>query len=277
MEARTKAFRSLNAPSQDWVSLELQKEVVVAIANRLNVVETELGNANAPDLRRTALHDAADHFGASHFLIGDYVMNGAEVMLSLRLVDAESSLIVSAARGPVRVPGLRGRGRSLGLSAAAAGTPALSSSVQPKASGTPSLDGSYVLAQSDPEDFERWLARQQAKQAARSEDFETWLARQRAKPAVSSEDFETWLAREQAKQAAEQAADLAQQSTPGSKPSAPLAGSATPPGATALDPTGRMPWRTPSLAQLLGIKIEEGPVVPQAGGEAQASGDDDPR
>lgn len=250
MEARAMAASSLTVPGDDWVGRELQKEIVVAIANRLNVVDTELGRMDAPDLRKTKLHDAADHFGASHFLVGDYVSRGDEVILSVRLVDSESNLIVAAARGVVRVPGFddRRRGRSVGLSTAAAGAPSLASAARSQASSTPPQGGSSSSPQPEPEDFETWLARQEAERAAEQD----------------------------LKQAAE-GADLSQASTPASEPPAARAESSKPPRTltpTSLDPTGRMPWRTRRLAELLGIG--DGPAVATAKGAAQAS-DGDPR
>lgn len=248
MESRAMAASSLTVPGDDWVGRELQKEIVVAIANRLNVVDTELGRMNAPDLRKTTLHDAAKHFGASHFLVGDYVSRGDEVILSLRLVDSESNLIVAAARGVVRVPGFdnRGRGRSVGLSPAAVGAPSLASAVQSSASSTTPLDDSSVSPQPEPEDFETWLARQEAERAA-----------------------------EQDLEQAAKGADLSQRSTPASEPPAARAESSKPPKTltpTSLDPTGRRPWRTRRLAELLGI--EDGSAVSSAKRAARTSDDD---
>ena len=81
------------------IATELEHQLLLALHSRFNVVDTELSKPD-PDAGRDPLL-AADFYQATHLLIGDFARDGDELMLCLRLVDADSKLIVAASEGSV--------------------------------------------------------------------------------------------------------------------------------------------------------------------------------
>lgn len=83
----------------DSLGLILEHEFVVALSRRVNLVDKEAaGNPETATLNPT-LTDRAEFYAATHVLVGDYIEQGNDVMISVRLVDAKSRLIVAAASG----------------------------------------------------------------------------------------------------------------------------------------------------------------------------------
>lgn len=102
-ETRPETTRaSMQETPDDLIGLRLEHELVIALATRLNVVEAELVEP-PPASPRAALGESAAARGATHVLVGDYVRQRDALQITLRLVDAESRLIVAAARGEVKL------------------------------------------------------------------------------------------------------------------------------------------------------------------------------
>jgi TolB-like protein len=92
------------------ISEDLQHHVLMEINTKLNILEK--GFMPPPELARpgSELRAWAKQTNATHVLVGDYVVRGDDICISLRLVDVETRLIVAAAGG--MVPGGAGRHRS---------------------------------------------------------------------------------------------------------------------------------------------------------------------
>ncbi len=88
----------------DQVSEVLEHEFVIALASRLNVVESELSGPSASQVQVSTLSDVASSYGATHLLVGDYQRCDGLLIVSVRLIDAGSKIIVAAARGTVAFP-----------------------------------------------------------------------------------------------------------------------------------------------------------------------------
>ena len=85
----------------DEIGVALEHEFTIALSNHLYLVEAEF---YTPLLGRTSgatQGDLAAARGATHLLVGDYQRKGSELLVSVRLVDVESRLIVAAASGVV--------------------------------------------------------------------------------------------------------------------------------------------------------------------------------
>jgi hypothetical protein len=103
-ETRQETARvSVRESSGDVLGLRLEHELVIALAARLNVIESEVGEAELTAGAGAALGERAAARGATHVLIGDYVRQRDRLQLTVRLIDADSRLIVAAARGEVRL------------------------------------------------------------------------------------------------------------------------------------------------------------------------------
>jgi hypothetical protein len=82
------------------VGRELEQELVLALSQALYVLDPELvGETQSED-------EVVRDFGATHFVMGSYAPQDDNLILSLRLVDARTKLIVAAARGIVDVASL---------------------------------------------------------------------------------------------------------------------------------------------------------------------------
>jgi hypothetical protein len=92
-----------NGMPADLIGVRLEHELVIALATRLNVVESELLEPGLVTTARAALGESAAQRGATHVLVGDYVRQRDAIQITLRLVDADSRLIVAAARGSVKL------------------------------------------------------------------------------------------------------------------------------------------------------------------------------
>lgn len=79
----------------------LEREFVVALSNDLNLLDAEFSGADAPSLEVDGPSSVGEHHGATHLLVGSYHERGEDLVVTVRLIDAESHLIVSAARGTV--------------------------------------------------------------------------------------------------------------------------------------------------------------------------------
>jgi len=96
-------------PAEDVVGLRLEHELVIALATRLNVIESEHDDVLASGNATPAAVPSAESIlarGATHLVVGDYVRERDLLQVNLRLVDADSRLIVAAARGAVRLGGI---------------------------------------------------------------------------------------------------------------------------------------------------------------------------
>ena len=101
-QTRPQTTRATATPD-DMIGLQLEHELVIALATRLNVVESEFVEPSLAPPARGALSEGATARGATHVLVGDYVRQRDVIQITLRLIDAESRLIVAAARGEVKL------------------------------------------------------------------------------------------------------------------------------------------------------------------------------
>jgi len=99
---------------EDRIRHALEREFLLVLANRLYVVETGAASAAEDDAQ-------AAPSGPTHLLVGDYVDRGEEIVLSVRLVDAHTGVIVAATRGTVPVPALAAPPIAAAAGAAGAG------------------------------------------------------------------------------------------------------------------------------------------------------------
>jgi len=268
---------------EDAVGVALEHGFVIALASRLNVVESE---EVAPAVRHTpanTLGDVAATYGATHLLIGDYQRRRDGFLVSVRLVDAESHLIVAAVAGTVAVPEIALSEDSRRLAAAApdpaaprivrassdVGGPAAQSQpaqlqpaqyqvVQPLAQqpaplrASPSAPASATSASvvapaaATSSAATSSTAAPALTFAATPEPLASADATEARIPAREVEDFDTWRARH--------AAEMA--TTDGARPAQPASKSAAPPRPRAPEPAHgeEFPWRSEGwLARLLGV------------------------
>lgn len=83
----------------DSLGLILEHEFVVALARRVNLVDKEAADMPDTATLNPTLAERAEFYEATHVLVGDYIVQGGDVMVSVRLVDAKTRLIVAAASG----------------------------------------------------------------------------------------------------------------------------------------------------------------------------------
>lgn len=86
---------------RDRIRHALEREFLLVLANRLYVVETE--PASVLDSVYADPDAPIVPHGPTHLLVGDYVDRGEDVVLSVRLVDANTGVILAATRGSVPV------------------------------------------------------------------------------------------------------------------------------------------------------------------------------
>src|SRR5262245_49277522 len=80
----------------DLVGTELRREFELALANRLHVVEPHAIDDEPPANPASASSEVA-----SHAVVGEYALRGVALLVSVRLVDLETHLVVSAARDSI--------------------------------------------------------------------------------------------------------------------------------------------------------------------------------
>jgi flagellar FlgO protein len=259
----------------DPISETLEHEFVIALAGQLNVLESELVEPPVSSTTPSTLSEMASSYGATHLLAGDYQRSGDKLVVSVRLIDAESKIIVAAARGTVALPAAeRGRSgpflaeRQLESSAAVARVEPLQipEEVATPAEATvsiPAPEAALVTRSSTAGGAPTAPAASSAPAAPLAaepfEDFATWRKNREAQPGAEETvqplppssavpDFETWRKERLEKAAAESKRD--ESTAPPEKSPNPSA-SAT--GAKAPD----SPWRTKELAERLRIPPEE--------------------
>lgn len=135
----------------DLVDAELQREFELALANRLHLVEPTWSKP-APS---AALPAPGALGAASHALLGEYSVRDKKLILSVRLVELESSLVLSAARDELPLSWFSPRAVAQ-LRPPALTTPPRITATRPAAATT---SGRI-------EDYETWRARRTAEEAA---------------------------------------------------------------------------------------------------------------
>ncbi len=214
---------------EDPIGAALEHDFVTALAGRLNVVESELLGPAVQQTTVSTLSELASSYGATHLLVGEYQRSGDALVVSVRLIDAASRIIVAAARGRVSYPDLEPGGpgyfgrlaRSpestapVPLDAAPSqvvmASPGAGARVEaPRPAATPGAGGSPAIqaATTGPDVAPEPLVSSPASSAD-----------QPAPPAAPIEDFETWKRRQQLERAAE--VDPAVQEAPATSPPAP--------------------------------------------------------
>ena len=248
--------------NEERTSRLLEKEFTLALANSIYVV----GSASSSETPETAtdadLRELAKIHGATLVLIGEYVRRGADLELTVQLVDAETRVIVAATRGavpaeavgwvapepepmltekpsptevarsvepdrPAVVPLRLTRGGTVGLGAGTA-----DSAAEPSASSFAPAEARPSFSTEKPEDFETWRARQVA---------EGKLSPRlpKAQAAESAPTDRPWLTPRLA-----ELLEVPERTSPPAPPT------------RAVLPEN-FPWRTPELSKLLGIPSKD--------------------
>ena len=97
-----------------YLAEEISGELVLALSSRFNLIDTDLFDAPvAPPAGKAGERNGlpAEHFGATHLVVGTLAAHGDEVLLNIRLVDAGNWVIIATARGVVPVQLLSDRSR----------------------------------------------------------------------------------------------------------------------------------------------------------------------
>ena len=81
----------------------LEREFTVALASDLNLLDVEYSGPDAPTLAVDGLDEVSEHHGATHLLVGSFQERTEDMVVTVRLIDASSHLIVAAARGAVPI------------------------------------------------------------------------------------------------------------------------------------------------------------------------------
>lgn len=249
---------SMRDGADDVVALRLQRELMIALATRLNVFAPE-GTAAGP-------RAAPAGRGATHVLEGDYVRQRDTLQITLQLIDAESRLIVAAARGAVGLAevGLTDLNR-WARNTEKAGTVAVSA-----AASTPIVvRPGPVAAAPAPGGAAPRVATAQASAAARASPAPAPEAAapppKTGTPAAPIEDFETWRLRHQGQQetaAGETAANLDQEAL--ARTDAAARARRRELADLPEENAQPFPWRqNPWLARLLGIQEESPRTAPR--------------
>jgi hypothetical protein len=85
----------------------LEREFVLRLSPRLNIVEPERTPLQANGAVPADLKTTAEHHRANAILVGEYVEIGDQVYVSLRIVEVETMLVIAAARGVFAADSLR--------------------------------------------------------------------------------------------------------------------------------------------------------------------------
>jgi hypothetical protein len=261
-ETRPQTARaSAGGASDDLIALQLEHELVIALAMRLNVIDSELVEPAATGASAALVERAAAQ-SATHVLVGDYVRQRDVLQVTVRLIDADSHLIAAAARGTVRLAQVgpmsldrwtrnakEPRAPALAASGAAPGTVVIHPSDTPpgetavrSAPTDASVNAPVATLPPAPPSSERG---QQPSAATPG-------------PGTTSshvEDFESWRKRRQAEQESA-AGEHASALDPGARARTDAAQPARRPELTNLQTEGAdpFPWRKyPWLAKLLGV------------------------
>lgn len=91
----------LDSIAAQAVAEDLQHYLLMEINTKLNILERGLTPPPSMSGGSVELSAWAKETGATHVLMGDYVVRNKDVCISLRLVDVKTRLIVSAAGGMV--------------------------------------------------------------------------------------------------------------------------------------------------------------------------------
>ena len=228
------------AAKGDPIEDELVRELVLALANRVHLIDLGLEGDEAPGAARGTPR-------VTHLILGEYELRGESLDLAARLVDADSHVILAAARGSVPVGELGALARP-----PAAAPPAASVVAARALSPTPRT---RPVLRSLPQGREALVVREEPA-APRPEPARLVLP---PAPSEPLEDFQTWLARRRAAEAQIQRGEAAGPPPPDAAPAAepaPAEGSGSPGPASAR--TG-LPWRTPELSELLRVPAPGAP------------------
>ncbi len=196
---------------EDQISEVLEHEFVIALASRLNVVESELVGPSTAQVPESTLNEVASSYGATHLLVGDYQRSDGLLVVSVRLIDADSKIIVAAARGTVTFPEREQNeswfyGRRWPRVSVAELPPPLDEPAQ-RAEPSAPPDLAQVEGSEEPPSAEASGASPVAAPAADQSSAPITLPV--TSPTGAVEDFETWRKRRQAEQAAEHAGEQA--------------------------------------------------------------------
>ena len=96
--------RTLASHEHAAVNKKLEQELMAALSNRTNLLD--LGLDLEPDRMShprsgAELRELAEEYGATHAVVGSYVRQGENLLLSIRIVEVKTLLIVASARGVV--------------------------------------------------------------------------------------------------------------------------------------------------------------------------------
>jgi hypothetical protein len=259
------AQRPTANPSEraDLVGVALEHAFVNALAVRLNVVESERVSPAVARAPASTLSDLASTYGATHLLVGDYQRRRGEVLVSVRLIEAESHLIIAAVSGRVPLPELVDERDSQRL-AVVVPERASTHEVIDTSEATVARETEIALAPATapPEAASSMPTARTGSAHTDSAHTDPWALPPAASvPARSSatsgvEDFETWRANRVAQAGAAQASTP----PPAPKPHTAPAALAPAPAPTPAAAQENFPWRSTAwLAQLLGIPQEPPP------------------
>ena len=241
----------------DPISEVLEHELVIALASRVNVVESEFTAPAVTKASAVTLSDVASTYGATHLLAGDYMRSDDQLVVTVRLIDVDTRVIVAAARGKVNCVELETPVQHYYDSWAAA--PA--SGVPLRFSGSARHDGQPVQIDAVPVASAAGVpASATGVDAALRAPAPSAQPSAAAPPAPPSqrypEDFETWQRRRQTEQGPRPSAKPQTVPPPPSQDSS----RATLPAQPGVAPAAEdFPWRTDWLARLLKIPPRERP------------------
>lgn len=244
--------RATGVPTQraDPISDALEHDFMIALASRVNVVESGILGPTVQQIpAASTLSELASSYGATHLLVGSYQRNEEVLVVSVRLIDADTKIIVAAARGKVTFPEREetdplAYARRLAYAPATEIPPPLdgdvrrdrarpASSTSPRAlasDATVEASPAPVLAAADPPASSE--AARGAPPASAGQPVASSLP-----PTSGVEDFETWRRRQQLPPTSVAPSGAAASAAPGT----PLS----------------FPWRTRALAERLDLPEDE--------------------
>ena len=92
------------------MELQLHQLFIDSLSNRLHVIEFELAEGENPEVMSSGMKALVETFGVTHLVVGDFVRRRHELDVSIRLVDADTLLIVASASGVVPIAALNDDG-----------------------------------------------------------------------------------------------------------------------------------------------------------------------
>jgi len=103
------ALRTQTTTAQSaQLARELEHELVLALSSRLNLLAVDQAERGAQAAPQESMQSRAERFGATHALVGEFVREGDDLLVTVRLIDTENLLIVGVARGLVPLESLQG-------------------------------------------------------------------------------------------------------------------------------------------------------------------------